>query len=91
MWNPGLCSANGRRLPDFEIAYRMRLSPDFHSRGELTNPAETAPGQLSEAESCAPPAFCAKGLCRTAQNPVTGLWMGCSRLKINQIEVGAFC
>jgi hypothetical protein len=45
---------------------------------------------LGMAKSHAPPAFCAKWLCRTAQNPVTGLWTACTRLKINQIEARSF-
>jgi hypothetical protein len=42
------------------------------------------------AKTRAPPAFCAKWLHQTAQNPVTRLWMACTRLKINQIKMRTF-
>jgi hypothetical protein len=35
-------------------------------------------------------AFFAKLLRKAAQNPVIRLWMGCIRLKVNQIEICTF-
>jgi hypothetical protein len=68
----------------------VRFSPDFHSRGELQNPQQIVPDRLWVAKTRGPRAFCAEFPCETAQNPVIRLWMGCTRLKINKIEVRSF-
>jgi hypothetical protein len=79
------------RPTDFEIPIPVRLSQDFHSRRGLQNPQNTVPERFLVAKTPAPPTFCEEFLCEAAQNPVTGLWMGCTRLKINKIEARAFC
>src|ERR1700719_34726 len=90
MLNFARCSGNDRGLPDS----RDRLPDAAFTR--FSQPSQSCQirqrrFRVSYRREKPRPACLLCEMARlTAQNPVTGLWMGCTRLRINKIEAPAF-